>query len=636
LLDYENLDENFSLSPDSPTAPRMSMMRASTPSSASRQASTSSVNCPFYIEDLTLAKVVQCDRCKKSISDHPQKPNATTSNSVVTPVVSAHPPKVLKESDLPVFKDPTKKEMSDPELFMQRFEHCIQFFPSMTVSLKKLCFRRALREKYLTDWATSCIDRDVTWAAMKHDFIKMTTDPAVIEQRRQELRDRKQKSGETVFKYTSEFIHLATRLNHTDTDNHLIEHMYRGLQPHVRKQVSFQRDVQAIAAGVEPNSLKFTSLKEVAEAANMAERVLKQGSVEDGRPSTPRASTTKDNKRKRGGKNRNRSPSLKQAKLNDGSAQETTSSASAPTPATVMVTPPKPRTKKLETVDGKPTNVNKKKKNVSFAPAAAAPTTDGTSTRRCMICGKQGHATRNCYDNKKLCRNCGDKGHTLAECPMPRQSVCRVPVPSLSTLINEGKKNRRMLVTGPLLGSKPHLALYDTGAMFSGISARLCKQQNLPITSPTRGGDQILGATHGMSTKRIGIVVIEVIIHFSNAQGKAAMKCTKEFEVLNLSDEHFIIGQDLSPDLFPDEEAWKFGAKMADYMTSRPSNIVYLTPSRPRAAALNGVTSESEADSGDEGDQGERIKAIVSNLTVDDDDESDELAPVAVPLTQSE
>ena len=624
LLDYENLDENFSLSPDTSSVPRMSMMRFTKSSSASKSASTSSVNCPLYIEDLLLVKESICNLCKNSITDHPQK-------SVANATVSAHPPKVPKESELPVFKDPAKKDMADPELFVQRFEECIQFFQGMTIPLKKLCFRRSLREKYLNDWATACIDQDMPWAVMKREFIKMTSDPAVVEQRKKELQDRKQKSGESVFKYTSEFIQLATRLHHVDTDAHLIEHMYRGLQPNIRKQVTFQRDVQAIAAGVEPTR-KYHSLKDLAEAAIMAERVLKQGTVDDGRSSTPRASTFRNNKRKKGNRNRSHSPSLKQAKLNDGSAQAVTST---PTPSTVMVTPPQPRTKKLETVDGKPTNVNKKKKAVSFAPAAAAPTTDGTSTRRCMICGKQGHATRNCYDNKKLCRNCGDKGHTLAECPMPRQSVCRVPVPSLSTLIDEGKKNRRMLVTGPLLGSKPHLALYDTGAMFSGISARLCKQQNLPITSPTRGGDQILGATHGMSTKRIGIVVIEVIIHFSNAQGKAAMKCTKEFEVLNLSDEHFIIGQDLSPDLFPDEEAWKFGAKMADYMTSRPSNIVHLTPNRPRAAALNDVTSESEADSSDEGEKGERVKAIVSNLHVDDD-ESDELATVAVPLTQSE
>ena len=114
------------------------------------------------------------------------------------------------------------------------------------------------------------------------------------------------------------------------------------------------------------------------------------------------------------------------------------------------------------------------------------------------------------------------------------------------------------------------------------------------------------------------------------------MKCTKEFEVLDLNDEHFIIGQDLSPDLFPNEEAWKHGAKMAEHMTSRPSNIVYLTPSRPRSAALNDVTSESEAASSDESEKGDRIKATVSNLYVSDDSDDDDDAPHEAALSQSE
>jgi len=391
--------------------------------------------------------------------------------------------------------------------------------------------------------------------------------------------------------------------------------------------------LQAIAAGLEPTR-KFNSLKEVADAAIMAERVLREGNVDGGMTLTPRASTTKSRKRRRRSNNSSSTPSIKQAKLNDGSSQMVVSSD--PTPATVVATTA--RTVKLESVDGKPTNVNKRnKKTVQFnkPPGGSAP--NGVkSNRRCLMCGKVGHAVKDCFENKKLCRNCGGKEHTLANCPMPRQSVCRVPVPSLSLLLDDGKTNRRMLVTGPLLGSKPHLALYDTGAMFSGISARLCKQQNLTITSPTRGGDEIHGATHGMSTKRIGIVVIEVIIHYSNSTGKAAMKCTKEFEVLNLKDEHFIIGQDMSAELFPREEAWKFGAKWAEYMTTRPTDIVYLTPNRPRAATLNDTSSANESESDDEDVENARAKAVVSNSPLDDSDDDDDDAHSVAALTPSE
>jgi len=141
-----------------------------------------------------------------------------------------------------------------------------------------------------------------------------------------------------------------------------------------------------------------------------------------------------------------------------------------------------------------------------------------------------------------------------------------------------------------------------------------------------------------MSTKRIGIVVIEVIIHFSKSIGKAAVKCTKEFEVLNLKDEHFIIGQDMSAELFPGEDAWKFGAKWADYMTTRPTDVVYLTPDRPRAATLNDIPSESESESDGEGVDDARVKAIVSNLSLDDssDVDDDDVHSVATSLTPSE
>jgi hypothetical protein len=435
-----------------------------------------------------------------------------------------------------------------------------------------------------------------------------------------------------VFKYTSDFTQLAARLHRADTDQHLIEHLFEGLLPSVRKQVTLQRNVQAIANGLEPTR-RFSSLKEVTDAAILAERVLREGNAEGHVTLTPRTSTTKGRKRKRNSKQS--SPSIKQAKLNDGSSHIVASSV----PTFSAAAASNARTVKLESVDGKPTNVNKRnKKTTRFSNSSITNSSNGArSTRRCLMCGKEGHAVKNCFENKKLCRNCGGKEHTLANCPIPRQSVCRVPVPSLALLINEGKKNPRMLVTGPLLGSKPLLALYDTGAMFSAISARLCKQQKITITSPTRGGDVINGAAQGMSTKRIGIVVIEVIIHYSDSSGKAAMKCIKEFEVLNLKDEHFIIGQDMSAELFPGEEAWKFGAKWAEYMTSRPADIVYLTPNRPRAATLNDVSSEEESESDDEDEKNSCVEAVVSNSYLDDsDDDDDDAYSVVASLTSSE
>jgi len=95
-----------------------------------------------------------------------------------------------------------------------------------------------LTEKYLYDWATTCINQVMPWITMKLEFIKLTSDPLVVEQRKRELRERKQKASESVFKYTSDFIYLAARLHRSDTDQHLIEHLFEGLLPSIRKQVS--------------------------------------------------------------------------------------------------------------------------------------------------------------------------------------------------------------------------------------------------------------------------------------------------------------------------------------------------------------------------------------------------------------
>ena len=442
------------------------MMRSSAVAPSSTSTLAANVTCPYSIEDLALTHATQCNLCGRSVREHERKLSLALTKS----------PKIPKESELPVFRDPAKKEMADPVIFVQRFEERIAFFTDITVSLKKMCFRRSLTEKYLYDWATACIEQVMPWITMKLEFIKLTTDPVVVEQRKRELKERKQKTNESVFKYTSDFIHLAARLHRLDTDQHLIEQLYDGLLPAIRKQVTFQRNVQAIASGLEPQRT-FSSLKEVADAAILAERVLKQGHIDEGRTLTPRASAAKSNKHKMNRSSNLTVPSTKKAKLNDGSSHSVNTADSTSAGAAVASA----RTVKLEAVDGKPMNVNKKNKTVRFSATVSTTPNGAASTRRCLMCGKVGHAIKNCFENKKLCRNCGKKDHTLAQCPMPRQSVCRVPVPSLASLIDEGRKNRRMLVTGPLLGSKPHLALYDTGAMFSGISAQLCKQQNLNL-----------------------------------------------------------------------------------------------------------------------------------------------------------
>jgi hypothetical protein len=93
---------------------------------------TTNVTCPYSIEDLALTHATSCKLCGRGVREHERKLNLALTKS----------PKIPKESELPVFKDPAKKEMADPEIFVQRFEERIAFFSDVTVSLKKMCFRR--------------------------------------------------------------------------------------------------------------------------------------------------------------------------------------------------------------------------------------------------------------------------------------------------------------------------------------------------------------------------------------------------------------------------------------------------------------------------------------------------------------
>ena len=92
----------------------------------------------------------------------------------------------------------------------------------------------------------------------------------------------------------------------------------------------------------------------------------------------------------------------------------------------------------------------------------------------------------------------------------------------------------------------------------------------------------------------------------------------------------------MSAELFPGEDAWKFGAKWAEYMTTRPTDVVYLTPNRPTAATLNATTSDSDAVSDGEINDDARVKAIISNsLQADSDDDDDAHAHSSAAISPS-
>jgi hypothetical protein len=66
---------------------------------------TTNVTCPYSIEDLALTHATSCKLCGRSVREHERKLNLALTKS----------PKIPKESELPVFRDPAKKEMAEQD-----------------------------------------------------------------------------------------------------------------------------------------------------------------------------------------------------------------------------------------------------------------------------------------------------------------------------------------------------------------------------------------------------------------------------------------------------------------------------------------------------------------------------------------
>ena len=131
--------------------------------------------------------------------------------------------------------------------------------------------------------------------------------------------------------------------------------------------------------------------------------------------------------------------------------------------------------------------------------------------------------------------------------------------------------------------------LLDTGAEFSAINSKLVSKYKLKMHKPSKGIHHLMGAAAGMSSERKGYVILDSTIHFALPHGRQAISFRKQFEVMDLDNEDFIIGMDLAPELFPEESCWKHGASWAKQMTTWPARIVRHSPQRPRAAVLNAV-----------------------------------------------
>ncbi|KAJ9541941.1 hypothetical protein OSB04_028447 [Centaurea solstitialis] len=120
----------------------------------------------------------------------------------------------------------------------------------------------------------------------------------------------------------------------------------------------------------------------------------------------------------------------------------------------------------------------------------------------CFKCGKQGHFSRECKETAKICFHCYQSGHIKPNCPQLKRAPVQAPAPT-TLRITDGTTTGR---SGPAtrgrafqltaeeartapnviigifpVNSKPALVLFDTGATWSYVSHRFCKDFQIEL-----------------------------------------------------------------------------------------------------------------------------------------------------------
>jgi hypothetical protein len=265
-------------------------------------------------------------------------------------------------------------------------------------------------------------------------------------------------------------------------------------------------------------------------------------------------------------------------------------------------------------------------------PANAVPT--------CATCNKRGHTTAEHIDNfKPECDVC--KGsHTTrnhdrinsfnnrssASFRPPRQSVIRIDDQNIHILDHEdrydvlpapvidaptvarakyaGQQNNVFITVAECNNYQrqfTHLNL-DSGADLSCINLALVHHYQLPVSPPT-GVLQVAGFQAGMTISRIGTVVINLTVHLPLLQ-RSVVSFRKTFEVVDMKQDDFLIGRDILPTLFPNNDLLMCTPSHSP-ITDTPQHVSYGPPSS--------IDIENEDDSDSDNDSARPTVAAASS-----------------------
>ncbi|KAJ9560732.1 hypothetical protein OSB04_005892 [Centaurea solstitialis] len=117
-------------------------------------------------------------------------------------------------------------------------------------------------------------------------------------------------------------------------------------------------------------------------------------------------------------------------------------------------------------------------------------------------CGKAGHVSRDCKEPAKICFNCYQPGHIKPDCPQLKKAPALAPAPATLMITEDTTKGKSGattrgrafqmtaeeaqtapdVITGVFpVNSKPALVLFDTGATWSYVSRRFCKDFQIEL-----------------------------------------------------------------------------------------------------------------------------------------------------------